>query len=395
MAFGWFNARVNPIALDIGTDSIKALQAEPREGAVRLQAAALIEIPEEVRGKVAERDNFTAEAIKKLLLDGAFKGRQVVTCLPAATMAVQHLRLPKMSPEEIVKALPFEAAGKLPFDPARATLRHVIAGEVYQNQEAKTEVILMAAPRDAVDRHLNTLSKAKLEVVGIHVEPTALIGCFAHLFRRKGDEQISTMFIDMGAGSTHVVIAHGTHMVFAKHVQIGGDAFTRRVAEALKQPPGAARKLRLEAAQRTDAAHRLPPGVVALGQSNGQHPLGSNNTLRPGSSELSDEMVAKIAAALEEPIEMLSAELQMCVGYYESIFPGKSVDRAIFVGGESRQVSLCQFLAQRLALPATLGDPLARLVKDDKTQCALDFRQPQPGWAIAVGLGVGHLAADA
>ena len=86
----------------------------------------------------------------------------------------------------------------MPFDPNRAVLRHTIAGEVFQGTDAKQEVILMAAPRDAVDRHLNLLSKQKLEVVGIHVEPNALIECFSHLFRRKGDENICTLFIDMG-----------------------------------------------------------------------------------------------------------------------------------------------------------------------------------------------------
>jgi type IV pilus assembly protein PilM len=397
MAFGWFNARTNPIAVDIGTDLIKVLQVEPREGALRLQAAACMEIPDELRTKPNERDAFTAETLRKLLADGSFRGKQVVTCLPASSMAVQHLRLPKMSPEDIQKALPFEAAGKLPFDPARAVLRHVIAGEVYQNSETRIEVILMAAPRDRVERHLATISKAKAEVVGIHVEPTALIGCFAHLFRRKGDDQISTMFIDMGAGSTHVVIAHGTHLVFAKHVCVGGDLFTQSVAESLKVNISMGRSLRLEAAARATAAHRLPPGVVAISAGpDNAHPLGMANTPRPaaGKPDMTEEIMQKIAAALADPVETLVCELQMCVRYYESIFPDKSVDRIIFVGGESRQVPLCQLIAQRLGLPATLGDPLARLAKDEKTACSIDFRQPQPAWAIAVGLGVGQLNND-
>ena len=62
---------------------------------------------------------------------------------------------------------------------------------------------------------------------------------------------------------------------------------------------------------------------------------------------------------------------------------------AIFVGGESRHIPMCQQIAQRLALPSTLGDPLARLLKDQVTVSGLDVRQPQPGWAIAVGLAIG------
>jgi len=93
--------------------------------------------------------------------------------------------------------------------------------------------------------------------------------------------------------------------------------------------------------------------------------------------------------ALAEPLETLIGDLQLCVRYYESIFPGGKLDRAIFVGGESRHVALCQSIAQRLGIPATLGDPLARLQKDSVAKTAVDLRQPQPGWAIAVGLGLG------
>ena len=46
-------------------------------------------------------------------------------------------------------------------------------------------------------------------------------------------------------------------------------------------------------------------------------------------------------------------------------------------------------IAQRLGVPATLGDPLARLVKDEVAKTTVDLRQPQPGWAIAAGLGIG------
>lgn len=397
MVFGWLNARVNPVAVDIGTDAIKMLQVEPKDNALRLVAAASTQIPEALREKPRERDEFATDAIKKMLGEGGFKGKQIVTCLPAAQMAVQHLRVGKMSPEELVKALPFEVQGKLPFDAGRAVLRHVVAGEVYQEQEAKTEVIVLAASRESVDRHLGILSKAKLDVVGIHVEPTALIECFGHLFRRKGDENISTLFVDIGAGNTHVVIAHGKHMVFAKHVQVGGDTFNRRVAEALKMPFVGACEARVRATSQMSGAHRLPAGVVAIGGGGAEgHPLGDATTKAGasgrdggGGARMDGETLEKILSAIEEPLEILISDLELCVRYYESIFPGKQIDRVIFVGGESRHVGLCQKVAQRLGLPATLGDPMARLAKDSHANCALDLRLPQPGWAIAVGLAIG------
>src|SRR5262245_39267544 len=132
MVLSWFANRVNPIAVDVGTDTIKLLQVEPakapsgNETIYRLVAAACQSIPEDIRPNLTERDEFVSEAIRKMIADG-FRGKQVVTCLPSNQMAVQHLRMAKMTAEELTKALPFEAAGKLPFDAGRAVLRHTVA----------------------------------------------------------------------------------------------------------------------------------------------------------------------------------------------------------------------------------------------------------------------------
>jgi type IV pilus assembly protein PilM len=390
MVLSWFANKLNPIAVDIGTESIKLLQVEPpaqKDGQHRLVAAASEVIPDELRGKSTERETFITDTLAKLLKEG-FRSKQVVTCLPSSVVAVQHLRMGKMNADELSKALPFEAAGKLPFDANRAVIRHTVAGEVYQNQESKQEVIVIAAPRDAVDRHLNAFSKLKLEVAGIHVEPHALIECFAHLFRRKADENVCTMFIDMGAGSTHVVITHGKNMVFAKHVGVGGDTMNKAVADFLKVSPAQAKDMRVRAYRQQASAARLPPGVVGIGADANTHPLGRQNSVS-GALGIDNETVSKVAESVEDSLQTLISELQLCVRYYESIFPGRVVDRAIFIGGESRHIPMCQRIAQKLGLPSTLGDPLARLQKDGVAQTSVDLRQPQPGWAIAVGLSLG------
>ena len=126
---------------------------------------------------------------------------------------------------------------------------------------------------------------------------------------------------------------------------------------------------------------------MGIGADANTHPLGRQNGA--GLAGIDPETVEKVNEATREHVETLMTELMLCVRYYEGIYPGRVVDRAIFVGGESRHIPLCQKIAQRLCVPATLGDPLARLLKDQATQTNLDVRQPQPGWAIAVGLSLG------
>ena len=130
----WFKSSANPIGVDFGTDTLRLAQVEQASGGeFRLVAAASADVPPHIRHEPTARLAFFAETTRELLASGGFRGRKAVLALPAAAMFVQHLRLPRLDEEETKKALPFEAAGKLPIDPSFAILRHVIAGEVYQD----------------------------------------------------------------------------------------------------------------------------------------------------------------------------------------------------------------------------------------------------------------------
>jgi hypothetical protein len=81
----------------------------------------------------------------------------------------------------------------------------------------------------------------------------------------------------------------------------------------------------------------------------------------------------------------------MCLRYHQGLFRERPLNRAIFVGGESRQGWLCQHIVKALRVPAQLGDPLSRM---DTTHTPptpnLKLGQPLPGWAVACGLSYVH-----
>ena len=116
----WFAAPANPIGVDFGSDCLRMAQVENQGGELRLVAAASADVPHHVRQDPNARIQFFAETLKDLLNHGNFRGRRAVLALPAASMYIQHLRMPKLDDAETKKALGFEAAGKIPIDPAAA-----------------------------------------------------------------------------------------------------------------------------------------------------------------------------------------------------------------------------------------------------------------------------------
>src|SRR5205823_6156787 len=109
--------KCNPIGVDYGSDALRMAQVQVVNGEHRLTAAATADVPSHVRHDAGARLNFFVETTRDLLSQGKFRGRQCVLGLPAATMFIQHLRMPKLDPEAMKKALPWELRGKLPIDP--------------------------------------------------------------------------------------------------------------------------------------------------------------------------------------------------------------------------------------------------------------------------------------
>jgi hypothetical protein len=90
---------------------------------------------------------------------------------------------------------------------------------------------------------------------------------------------------------------------------------------------------------------------------------------------------------LTELLDTASDELSMCLRYHQGLFPERTINRAIFLGGEARQMWLCRHIVQAMRVPSQLGDPLARMTREPGIQTpGVNLDRPQPGWAVACGL---------
>lgn len=408
----YLSTPANPIGVDFGSDGLRLVQVVEENSGHRIIAAATADVPSHVRSSTTDRLEFFKQGVRELLAASPFRGRRAVLALPAWSMFIQHLRLPRLGDEETRKLLPFECRGKLPIDPSQALLRHLVAGEVFSEQEPRNEVIVMAAAREFVDQFLDAAASAKLDVVGMTVEPTAIVGCFSHLYRRKEDPTTVTAYIDIGTTATRAIIALGEQILFARSIPIGGEHFTRGVAEALGIGFDDARILRLQLADQvapraeaatTPAGNPTPAPTPDASEENSFALLGAAIARRerravdplggeaPPSPAPVDGHSLRVARAVEDVTRRLADELNLCRRYHESTFPNRPLQRLVFVGGEARNKSLCQAIARELRVAAQIGDPMVRLGKgcDLGPESGLDVTRPQPGWALALGLSMG------
>jgi Tfp pilus assembly PilM family ATPase len=412
-----------PIAIDFGVGSLKLLQLAPGDPPA-LVAAASLETPEALLADHAKRYQFQFQALGRLLKGAGFKGKRAVCGIPAGQTFIKHMQFPRSENLPLAELVQIGVPAALNCDPDALILRHFAVegaatpGSTGKQDESgtggvKQEVICMAAARDFVQRIMDAIRGAGLECVGIHPEAVATVKAFEHINRRAGDQNVSTLYLDLAAGTTKVWIAHGSTLIFAKTIQLGGRDLDAAVARALDVNTAEARARRHGAAVLVAPAAR-PAVCAAVGQSvlAAMNADGSPATLSksdpatltaedrrqgriaPGLTPQVSEQGAAAVAPLEfdlgDTLDNLTDEISMCLRYYEAMFPGppaRRVDRAILFGGEARHRGLCQHIARKIRLAAHVADPLARMARTGKEPVSgVDFTTPQPGWTIPFGL---------
>ncbi len=350
-----------PIGVDLGSNSVKLAQLRLAEQEIELLAANSIDIPEDCQKDSAKKFDFLQNSIHNFLENKNYKGRECILSLPAEDSFVQHVKLSPTPTEKIPEALELELANKLPFPVEEAITRHIVAGESYVDGEAKKEVIVVAAKRNILASYLDMANKAGLDVVGINIEPCAIVECFSRLFRRKSDVNRTILYLDIGAQSTQIALSHGNRLVFARNLSMAGNDLDKAIADGMN---------------------------VSLSQA---HSIRWDLLKTEGPKQAEDELYR----LLDSQMSRMADEVNQCLHYYESVFRNKSIERAIFLGGQAYDKRLCQSIAKRLNIPSQIGDPLFRVKRIEGAEMAqgMDCSDPQPNWAVVIGLSLGASAA--
>ncbi|MEM7230334.1 MAG: pilus assembly protein PilM [Planctomycetota bacterium] len=409
-----FSASASPIAVDFGTASVKLLQIS-RDDRPQIIAAADIPIPDSIRNDNGRLVEFYAQEIPRVLQAGRFRGKKVVTAIPSSQTHIQHMQVPSAdgaSRDDIVKAQLQMQMGCMPNS---IVVRTIEVGDTFRDGQPRKEMICVAISKDIVMRYVGVLKRCKLDVVGVQTELLAVPKSFEHLYRREADKSVVTMFVDLGWGGTRVAITRGQDVVFARYIQVGGRHFDSLIASNLHCELMSAQAHRLGLSNTLGT--QQPIKGTAAGGVLGSAMAAANQAAAAEAQAKEEEVMTAVANErrgaqvpaelsqgiqpcaiettqgkldLSELLDTITDELSACLRYHRALCPDESVDRVIFVGGEARQMWLCQHVVKELGLPAQLGDPLARLTVSPKlTATGLSLDEPQPGWAVTYGLCLG------
>jgi Tfp pilus assembly PilM family ATPase len=353
-----------PIGIDFGVRTLKVLQIQAKSAAgsksegeaasnsvksgepYSLVAAAGVETPEHLLTDNLRRLESQLHALPRVLREGGFKTKRVSCSIPSWLTQTRTLRLMRGSGMPLHEQVQAAIAAQLNIDPSMLVYRFFPLAD---SSHVPNDVLLISAAREDVERFVRAVQSAKFELVGLHNEFSALAAANPPTNAPVVDPNGATMIVDLGLMCTKVVFVHGKEMEFARAIPVGGRRLDETIAKQLNVDLTEARRQRMGV---DDPAVPTPNGVD-----------------------------------LTEPLSILTDEMDTCMRFYTSQFKNRRVRQVVFFGGEARHMALCQFIARNLRIAAQVADPSAWFARSGKEPCVgVDLKQPQPGWAVAVGL---------
>ncbi len=338
-----------PIGLHLGTQTATLVQLAGANGKLEVHALAHDEIPCNESASAEEQDREVAAALRKLIADHHFRGRQVVSCLGVQQLFVQNVRLPKLPPEEVEKVVRWEAEERLPYPVAEAEMRYLTAGEVRQDANVKQEVILLACHQGVLNRHLSLLEMAGLVPASIDVEPCAILRCLHAVGSIEPPPRKA--YLHIGERATVMIIAEGRQVLFLKYISSGSRHLNQATARHLNVPLPEATRIREEASAAMKA-------------------------------DEPDELQRSVLDGIRTTLESMTTEVELCLRYYKVTFRGQPLTELVLAGGEARPW-LADFFTDRLGLSCAPADPFAQLSSPPAAG-----RVGSGRWATALGLSL-------
>ncbi len=215
-----FFSKQNNMGLDLGSSLIKVCVS--KRGGRKLVLSMPTPTGMVSKGVLQSSENM--DLVRQWLRVNQLLNYPVIATLPASTLVLRHIQIPRMRPKEANEAVEWEARRVLPFSLEEAQVDWLNQGTVVSDEGEMQDVLLVAVRDAVVERYVNAIRETGLKLVALDISPMAL---GRWLFK---DITGSSLVVDVGAETTQAHFFDGSALVFTRSLTIGGNQATRAIA---------------------------------------------------------------------------------------------------------------------------------------------------------------------
>lgn len=384
MIWPFASKREESLGVDIGTSSIKVVELKKKKEGFELSNYARLEIGESEnlsgRGRTSSLrmlDTQVAGVLKEIFKKADIESRRATFGIPVFSSFITVVDFPVMPEKELASAVGFEARQYIPIPlsevmldwmplgrmqnkifssgrgaGAATTLPDASVGTGRSGQAEKTQVLLVAVPKEVINKYMRIADLARLELAGLEVETLALARSLV------GGAKEPVAVADVGAMSTTINIIDEGMARVVHHLDTSGNEFTKIIAQGMNL--SRERSARLKSEQ----------GLRAMVEN-----MSRGNSLGGGE--------AGIGRLLSPVADIIINELDRSISLYTRRW-GKKVGKIILSGGSARMPGLADYIKSRLNLETSIGNPWSGVEAPEALKGMLE--EMGPSMAVATGL---------
>ena len=281
-----------------------------------------------------------------------------VSTIPGRTGTIRYMKVPPVPPWRLKMLVEFEAKEQLAKG-APCSFDHRILELPYS--PVQMVVLVGVVQEHASDDAIGLLRNIGVDDIDLDLSSTAVFNAYRYLHGTDGEK--TTLFVDIGAEETHLVIERDGHLYFVRTLASGGRRFTQAVAQAAGVSPAEAEEMK-----------RRDGDVLAAAEQSGE----------PGSAE------QKMNLALVREASALAASLEASLMYARTQTGLKELapQRLVLAGGGGELKGLLEFLKRRLKVEkAEFFDPAPKLAFKGEAPPPEDLRR----MALVLGAAVSRI----
>ena len=340
------------VGLDLGRHNFRAVELTRDKNGIVLNKFRSYENPK-LNLESATKEDITAyaAAVREFFNEVGFESRGVVVSLPEYQVFMRVIKLPEMSDKDLKNSIPYQAEQYIPMPSKEVDLAYQKIDSDYDTK-GKMNVLLVAAKKTISRAYVEILKEAKLTPRGL--EPEALA-----IGRSLGDtidHPTASVIVNIGVGSTLIIITYRGFVRFTRSVPVGGEILTRSVQQALG----------LDQAQAEEY----------------KKAYGLDSNYADG----------KIFNALKPVFDNVVMEIRRSNIFFTTHNPNVTINRVILSGGTALMPGLLFYMATNLDMEVELANPWRNITLSPKLESQKDKLLEQgPAFATTVGLALKEL----
>lgn len=331
------------VGIDIGSKSIKIIELTKSGNSWQMKSSGAVGYTGNSPDKTTDDKELEAVAdiLKKIIVQIGTTSKDVNLALPESLVFTRVIKFPLLSEEEISAAVKWEAEQYIPIPVSEAVVQYSLLEKNEKTQQ--TSVLLVAAPKNIVEKYVKVIRLAGLTPVSAETELTALA-------RSLSPDTGVSMLLDLGSSATDMSVIKDGKVVFTRSIPVAGDAFTRSVAQGLGINP--------QQAEEYKKTYGLDP----------------------------NQLEGKVKSALEPVFKMVVDEIKKAIHFYQSDDKGEAPTSVVITGGASIMPGIVPYLTENLGIETVVGDPFSKISLDPETLKSLAPYSSIYGTAIGLAM---------